>query len=413
MGIFGRRKERKEQENRSQEQNRQAALTIYACRKDNSDIRESAEAVFQDITMQNSTGENKNFTLTLKDGTTLHFNILDDTRETAQQAVGMRNFFSNAPLENKAVKEAALMQIGMFNCIVGIEFIATPDENRTNAIVACVYRLASQLTGFVLYPNMYLFQGDGRLLISIDGKTDLTEFHPVADARILDSEQPETETDIARKQRSIAICRQKGLPVLEHLRSFVSDARCVIPEKEIILRRAVCIFATGICSEVFREGGSRDIEHFSQMINSLEKQYSFKSALSPKERDYLENPQRHDRDHLLYDWRYEDCAVLLWALGLLEIGEPDHVCDVPGIAKLIWNNDFASLSAASALRTKEEILSLQDLLLRYDWACVDARIKGGRVELLEPSVVYEWHYALNWLTGAGGITQWDDVRPDT
>lgn len=413
MGIFGRRKERKEQENHSQEQGGQAALTIYACRTDSSDIRETAETVFQDITMQNSTGENKDFTLLLKDGTTLHFHILDDIKETAQQAVGMRNFFSNAPLENKAVKEAALMQIGMFNCIVGIEFTATQDANRTNAIVSCVYRLASQLTGFVLYPNMYLFQGDGRLLISIDGKTDMTEFHPMADARILGGEQPETETDIARKQRSIAICRQKGLPVLEHLRAYVSDDKCVIPEKENILRRAVCVFATGICSEVFREGGSRDTKHFSQMINSLEEQYGFKSALSPKERDYLENPQSHDRDHILYDWRYEDCAVLLWALGLLEIGEPDHVCDVPGIAKLIWNHDFASLSAASTLRTKEDILNLQDLILRYDWACVDARIKGGKVEQLDPSVVHEWHYALNWLTGAGGITQWDDVRPDT
>ena len=138
MGIFGRRKERKEQENRSQEQGGQAALTIYACRTDSSDIRETAETVFQDITMQNSTGENKDFTLLLKDGTTLHFHILDDTKETAQQAVGMRNFFSNAPLENEAVKEAALMQIGLFNCIVGIEFTATQDANRTNAIVACV-----------------------------------------------------------------------------------------------------------------------------------------------------------------------------------------------------------------------------------------------------------------------------------
>lgn len=115
-------------------------------------------------------------------------------------------------LENKAVKEAALIQIGMFNCIVGIKFTATQDANRTNAIVACVYRLASQLAGFVLYPNMYLFQGDDRLLISIDGKTDMTEFRPMADARILDSEQPETEADIARRKRSIAICRQKGLP---------------------------------------------------------------------------------------------------------------------------------------------------------------------------------------------------------
>lgn len=413
MGLFGRKKENQRQEEPSREQDKQAVLTIYACRRDGGDVRETAEAAFQDVAPQGSVGGDRDFTLALKDGSTLHFHVVDDFRETAPQAAGMKNFFSNAPLDNRAVKEAALTQISLFNCIVGIRFTATPDENRTNAIIYGVFQLADKLAGFVLYPNMSLFRGDGKLLISIDGKTDLTEFRPMADARILDNVQPETETDVARKERSIAICRRKGIPTAEHLRAYVSDAQCVIPDKETILLRAVCIFATGVCSEVFREGGSQDPKQFSNMMRSLEEQYGFRRALSPKERDYLDHPQGREKDHLLYDWRYEDCAVLLWALGLLELGEPDHACDVPGIAKLIWSHDLASLSAASALRTKEEILNLQDLILRYDWACVDARIKGSRMELLDPSVVYEWHYALNWLTGAGGITNWDEVRPDT
>lgn len=28
-------------------------------------------------------------------------------------------------------------------------------------------------------------------------------------------------------------------------------------------------------------------------------------------------------------------------------------------------------------------------------------------------IVYEWHYALNWLVGAEGITEWDEVRTTT
>lgn len=414
MGLFGRKKERRQQEEPSRDQGGQAALTIYACRKDGGDIRAAAEAAFQDVVPQGSAGGDRDFTLALEDGSTLHFHVVDDFRETAPQAAGMKNFFSNAPLDDKAVKEAALLQIGMFNCIVGIQFTTTSDEDRTNAIIDHVFRLADKLAGFVLYPNMYLFRGDGKLLISMDGKTDLTEFRPMADARILDSVQPETETDVARRERSIAVCRRKGIPTAEHLRAYVSDAQCVIPDKEAILLRAICTFATGVCSEVFREGGSQDPKQFSDMMRSLEEQYGFRRSLSPKERAYLDDPQGHDKkEHLLYDWRYEDCAVLLWALGLLEIGEPDHACDVPGIAKLIWNHDLASLSDASNLRTKDEILDLQDLILRYDWACVEARVKGSRMELLDPSVVYEWHYALNWLTGAGGITNWDEVRPDT
>lgn len=28
-------------------------------------------------------------------------------------------------------------------------------------------------------------------------------------------------------------------------------------------------------------------------------------------------------------------------------------------------------------------------------------------------IIYEWHYALNWLVGADGITEWDNVTTTT
>ena len=56
---------------------------------------------------------------------------------------------------------------------------------------------------------------------------------------------------------------------------------------------------------------------------------------------------------------------------------------------------------------------MQDLIFRYDWACVDARIHGTKVEAVNSEIVYEWHYALNWLVGAEGITDWDRVRTTT
>ncbi|MGN0401214.1 MAG: DUF4272 domain-containing protein [Acetatifactor sp.] len=218
---------------------------------------------------------------------------------------------------------------------------------------------------------------------------------------------PESEADIARKNRSMAVCKEKGIYVPEHLRSYVAEAQCIIPEKDEILRRAVCIFATGVCSEIFREGGPRDMKQFVEIMNTLEKQYGFQCSLSPKEQDYLKNPLQHEKEHILYDWRYEDCAVLLWALSLMDLGEPDHTCDVSSLGKLIFSNDFDTLFNSSTLRSREEILDLQDLIFRYDWACVEARVNGSHPEALDPSVVYEWHYALNWLTGADGITQWD------
>ncbi len=47
------------------------------------------------------------------------------------------------------------------------------------------------------------------------------------------------------------------------------------------------------------------------------------------------------------------------------------------------------------------------------WACVNARVKGEAVSgNLNSSIVYERHYALNWLTNYGG-QEWDEVETNT
>ena len=50
---------------------------------------------------------------------------------------------------------------------------------------------------------------------------------------------------------------------------------------------------------------------------------------------------------------------------------------------------------------------------RYHWAVVDARVNGLEIPSdIDASVVYERHYALNWLVGYSG-QEWDDISTDT
>jgi hypothetical protein len=64
-------------------------------------------------------------------------------------------------------------------------------------------------------------------------------------------------------------------------------------------------------------------------------------------------------------------------------------------------------------RSKQEILDQADLILRFDWACVDARVNNENVPgELNPSVVYERHYALNLLIKHKDL-DWDNVSTDT
>lgn len=68
---------------------------------------------------------------------------------------------------------------------------------------------------------------------------------------------------------------------------------------------------------------------------------------------------------------------------------------------------------SAKLRAQSELLDAADLIYRYDWACVNARLKGESAPSgLEPGVVKERHYTLNWLIGYGD-EPWDNVSTNT
>jgi hypothetical protein len=106
--------------------------------------------------------------------------------------------------------------------------------------------------------------------------------------------------------------------------------------------------------------------------------------------------------------------VLLWALEHFpQLGRPDHICEVPAVARVIAKADPHRLLQDATLRDAAQILDEADLIYRYDWACVNARSKGEEPPAgLDRGVVYERHYALNWLIGYNG-QEWDDVSTDT
>lgn len=69
--------------------------------------------------------------------------------------------------------------------------------------------------------------------------------------------------------------------------------------------------------------------------------------------------------------------------------------------------------AEASLRPLAQVLDEADLIVRYHWAAVDARINRKPCPAgVDPGVVYERHYALNWLIGYGNQA-WDDVATDT
>jgi hypothetical protein len=89
------------------------------------------------------------------------------------------------------------------------------------------------------------------------------------------------------------------------------------------------------------------------------------------------------------------------------------MCNVGDDVEIILKLKEKNFRQNAKLRSKQEILDQADLILRLNWACVNARVKnepmpGG----LDASVVYERHYSLNWLIRYMDQA-WDDVTTDT
>lgn len=209
-----------------------------------------------------------------------------------------------------------------------------------------------------------------------------------------------------RRTKSEKVCESNGVPIYKNPNSLF-----VAPEKDVELRtkdeivdRAIALLYLGLKSE-----GLEQVH-----LDKMEEDYGISSKLSPTEKEYAYSQNPTDQQRTDANWRYESLHVLLWSLGYIdELVYPNQMCNVADDVKIIYELGPDKFRAQSKLRSKEEILDQADLILRLDWACVSARVKnevapGG----LNSSVVYERHFALNWLIKFMN-QNWDNVTTDT
>ena len=97
--------------------------------------------------------------------------------------------------------------------------------------------------------------------------------------------------------------------------------------------------------------------------------------------------------------KHRYCKILLWAAGVVDdLPYPSEIIDVPVLAAIFWQHKgIGGLLSKGFSRSQSEILDAADITLRYDWACVEARVHGKEAPAsLNGDVVMERHYAFNW-----------------
>lgn len=393
-------------------------LTLYTAIGDPGRIPAAIQERFRSATKEVSS-ENGRTTLTLQDDTQVVFNLShqqDKPEFIASHTTGMANFFSRAETRQEELKEQVLQQIRCFNCVTGISFDLDENSDRTNFIVNALYEVAGDVHGFLLYPDMHIYTSEGKLLFSSKGESELTEFVPTANADLLDIGRPaETESDKERCRRSIAQLEKKDIPYMDHLRSEVTEGEAVLKGREQMVQRAAALFAVAVYSEALLSENP-NWEEALTYFNKVNELYGAKSFLTPAEESYVSNPEPDKQACIQFVWRYECCGVLLWAAGVTdELPYPSEIIDVPVLAAIFWQHKgINDLLSKGFPRAKAEILDAADLTLRYDWACVDARVHGKEAPAsLDSGIVMERHYAFNWIIGANDGADWDNIRPNT
>ena len=219
-------------------------------------------------------------------------------------------------------------------------------------------------------------------------------------------------TPAERKAASIARLQTAGIPYIDHLPMIEPASEVRIRSAEEIAQRAIACLIT-IQAACDRNAGNYSPDT-AQWCQQLLEQYGI-TQLTPAEVRILSN-QGEQQDVINMVWKYEAYWVLLWALGIVEtLDFPDHTIDCDfAIEAVSRHEDFAAFLQHVRLRDIHSILDEADLIYRYHWACVDARLKQAPMPAsMNASVVMERHAALNWLIDNDGQNDWDNPDVST
>jgi len=216
-----------------------------------------------------------------------------------------------------------------------------------------------------------------------------------------------SKKELTRKEANEKFIKGKGIKINPNLPHIESEKETTLRTPKEVALRVVILATTNMVA-------------FNGMTGDQAKEYLLKYNLweftTPNEKDFISNPTQEKKSQ--ETWKCEGIWTLMWSLKIVDsLGFPNELCDLNSIPADIYPigegkdpNDF--INEFNEIRSKSEILDINDLYYRLDWACVDARINNTEITKVNPGIVYERHYALNWLINYMEQA-WDDISTDT
>lgn len=213
-------------------------------------------------------------------------------------------------------------------------------------------------------------------------------------------------TDAAkRKQRNESYLKSLNVPVNSHLPLVEGERDVKLRTSEEVAKRCLILYVVVLVAH------KTDRE---RMVAWL-KNESLWESVSQSEKAFLEDSNPPQQAINAASWRAESLWTLLWSLGKAkELQLPKEMCDSTLIQEILPEPEesTAQFISQASLRPTTEILDATDLIYRIHWAEVDERLNNREPPgEFNPGIIYERHYALNWLTWYAD--DWDDITTDT
>lgn len=204
--------------------------------------------------------------------------------------------------------------------------------------------------------------------------------------------------DKKRIEKNINILKEKSIPFIEHMKAIPFNSCTNLRSKEEIVNRMLADYAIATCALYSLEGKANII---TSVINQMNEKLNIKSALAPEDTNFLNamSEQKVSKQGLQdATWAFEECAMLMWTLGIIDKPKSDKECNVGQLDEFFFNiKSYDELLSKCMLKTKEEILEQADLLFRYHWACRETRMQGKQLPQLNEMIVQEQRRALEWV----------------
>ncbi len=212
-------------------------------------------------------------------------------------------------------------------------------------------------------------------------------------------------SQMLRKSKSEKKLETLSVPINKFLPYVEAEKHIEIRSKEEIVNRIIPLTLAAA------KALGAPADYLAETI----KEFQAEALFTNEEQQFMNSATiQQEQDKINFSWKLECIWVMLWAIDLIpELGMADQTCDVDLLLDIVLKSSRRELLDQATVKPKHLILDELDFIYRAHWAVRDAQLNGTEVPAaLDEGVVYERHYALNWLIHYMNQT-WDEISTDT